>query len=88
MMIGTLYRCTQQFSIPFITLDGEKDTVTILPGEAVWRLANTGNINGSGQKIVVLELVAKPYYGKPRQEQLILSIDDFKNSFTQEIRRN
>ena len=47
MMIGTLYRCTQQFSIPFITLDGEKDTVTILPGEAVWRLANTGNINGS-----------------------------------------
>ena len=38
MMIGTLYRCTQQFSIPFITLDGEKDTVTILPGEAVWRL--------------------------------------------------
>ena len=81
MMIGTLYRCTQQFSIPFITLDGEKDTVTILPGEAVWRLANTG-------KIVVLELVAKPYYGKPRQEQLILSIDDFKKFFSQEIRRD
>lgn len=88
MMIGTLYRCTQQFSIPFITLDGEKDTVTILPGEAVWRLANTGNINGSDQKIVVLELVAKPYYGKPHQEQLILSVDDFKIFFTQEIRRN
>ena len=87
-MIGTLYRCTQQFSIPFITLDGEKDTVTILPGEAVWRLANTGNINGSDQKIVVLELVAKPYYGKPHQEQLILSVDDFKIFFTQEIRRN
>ena len=88
MMIGTLYRCTQQFSIPFITLDGEKETVTILPGEAVWRLANTGNINGSDQKIVVLELVAKPYYGKPHQEQLILSVDDFKIFFTQEIRRN
>ena len=54
MMIGALYRCTQQFSIPFITLDGEKDTVTILPGEAVWRLANTGTVNESGQKIVVL----------------------------------
>ena len=54
MMIGTLYRCTQQFSIPFITLDGEKDTVTILPGEAVWRLANTGNINGSNQKSLFL----------------------------------
>lgn len=88
MMIGTLYRCTKQFSIPFITLDGEKNTVTILPGEAVWRLANTGNINGTGQKIVVLELAAKPYYGKPRQEQLILSIDDFKKFFTQEIRRD
>lgn len=36
----------------------------------------------------VLELVAKPYYGKPRQEQLILSIDDFKNFFIQEIRRD
>ena len=88
MMIGALYRCTQQFSIPFITLDGEMDTVTILPGEAVWRLANTGNVNGSAQKIVVLELVAKPYYGKPRQEQIILSMDDFKNFFTQEIRRD
>lgn len=88
MMIGTLYRCTQQFSIPFITLDGEKDTVTILPGEAVWRLANTGNINGTGQKIVVLELAARPYYGELRQEQIILSMDDFKNFFTQEIRRD
>ena len=88
MMIGTLYRCTQQFSIPFITLDGEKDTVTILPGEAVWRLANTGNINGSDQKIVVIEMDAKPYYEKPHQEQLILSVDDFKIFFTQEIRRN
>lgn len=88
MMIGALYRCTQQFSIPFITLDGEKDTVTILPGEAVWRLANTGTVNESGQKIVVLELVARPYYGEPRQEQIILSMDDFKNFFTQEIRRD
>ena len=88
MMIGALYRCTQQFSIPFITLDREKDTVTILPGEAVWRLANTGTVNESGQKIVVLELVARPYYGKPRQEQIILSMDDFKNFFTQEIRRD
>lgn len=40
------------------------------------------------KEMIVLELVAKPYYGKPRQEQLILSIDDFKNFFTQEIRRD
>ena len=84
MIIGTLYRCTQQFSVPFITLDGEKSAVTVLPGKAVWKLVNTGTVAESGQKIVVLELNAKPYHGKPRQEQLVLTINDFRRNFTKE----